>query len=40
MKNIEKLTAAVPNWKDLAKVLKLIGAETYSLMPEGEIVLQ
>ena len=40
MKNIEKLTAAIPNWKDLAKVLKLIGAETYSLTPEGEIVLQ
>lgn len=40
MKNIEKLTAAIPNWEDLAKVLKLIGAETYSLTPEGEIVLQ
>jgi hypothetical protein len=40
MKNIEKLTAAIPNWDDLAKVLKLIGAETYSFTPEGEIVLQ
>jgi hypothetical protein len=40
MKNIEKLTAAIPNWEDLANVLKLIGAETYSFTPEGEIVLQ
>lgn len=40
MKNIEKLTAAIPNWEDLAKVLELIGAETYSFTPEGEIVLQ
>jgi len=40
MKNIEKLTAAIPNWKDLAKVLELIGAETYSFTPEGEVVLQ
>ncbi|MEO6423037.1 MAG: hypothetical protein ABIR84_10260 [Candidatus Nitrotoga sp.] len=40
MKNIEKLTAAIPNWEDLAKVLKLIGAKTYSLTPEGEVVLQ
>jgi hypothetical protein len=40
MKNIEKLTAAIPNWKDLAKVLELIGAETYSFTPEGEIVFQ
>jgi len=37
MKNIEKLTAAIPNWKDLAKVLELIGAETYSFTPEGEV---
>ncbi|MBA3612714.1 MAG: hypothetical protein H0W49_07325 [Nitrospirales bacterium] len=40
MKNIEKLTAAIPNWEDLAKVLELIGAETYSFTPEGEVVLQ
>ena len=40
MKNIEKLTAAIPNWNDLAKVLELIGAETYSFTPEGEVVLQ
>ena len=40
MKNIEKLTAAIPNWEDLAKVLELIGAETYSFTPEGEIVFQ
>ena len=40
MKNIEKLTAAIPNWEDLAKVLKLIGAQSYSLTPEGEVVLQ
>ena len=40
MKNIEKLTAAIPNWEDLAKVLKLVGAETYSFTPEGEVVLQ
>jgi len=40
MKNIEKLTAAIPNWEDLAKVLDLIGAETYSFTPEGEVVFQ
>jgi hypothetical protein len=40
MKNIEKLTAAIPNWEDLAKVLELIGAETYSFTPEGEIVFE
>ncbi|MDH4361699.1 MAG: hypothetical protein OEW33_13310, partial [Nitrospirota bacterium] len=40
MKNIEKLTAAIPNWDDLAKLLDLIGAETYSFTPEGEVVLQ
>jgi len=38
MKNIEKLTAAIPNWNDLAKVLELIGAETYYFTPEGEVV--
>ncbi|CAH1388175.1 conserved hypothetical protein [Candidatus Nitrotoga sp. M5] len=40
IKNIEKLTAAIPNWNDLAKILKLIGAETYALTPEGEIILE
>jgi translocation and assembly module TamB len=40
MKNIEKLTAAIPNWEDLTKMLQLIGADTYSFTPEGEIVLQ
>jgi len=38
MKNIEKLTAAIPNWEDLAKVLDLIGAESYSFTPEGKVV--
>ena len=40
MKNIEKLTAAILNWEDLATVLELIGAETYSFTPEGEMVFQ
>jgi len=40
IKNIEKLTAAIPNWEDLTKILKLIGADTYALTPEGEIALQ
>jgi hypothetical protein len=40
MKSLEELTAAIPNWEDLSKVLKLVGAETYSFTPEGEIVLQ
>jgi hypothetical protein len=40
MKNIETLTAAIPNWEDLAKLLEVIGAETYSFTPEGEMVFQ
>ncbi|MCA9499598.1 MAG: hypothetical protein KC588_10430 [Nitrospira sp.] len=40
MKNFEKLTAAIPNWEDIAKILELIGAETYSFTPEGEMVFQ
>jgi carbon monoxide dehydrogenase subunit G len=40
MKNIEKLTAAIPNWENLAKILTLIGAKTYSFTPEGEMVFQ
>jgi hypothetical protein len=40
MKNIENLTAAIPNWEDLATVLELIGAETYSFTPEGGMVFQ
>ncbi|MCA9420541.1 MAG: hypothetical protein KC592_05975 [Nitrospira sp.] len=30
-----KLSAAIPNWEDIAKVLELIGAENYSFTPEG-----
>lgn len=40
MKNIERLTAAIPNWEALSKILTMIGAESYSLTPEGELVLQ
>jgi hypothetical protein len=40
MKNIEKLTAAIPNWENLAKILTVIGAKTYSFTPEGEMVFQ
>lgn len=40
MKNIEKLTAAIPNWEDLSRLLEVIGAETYSFTPEGEVVFQ
>jgi translocation and assembly module TamB len=40
MKNIETLTAAIPNWEDLVTVLELIGAETYSFTPEGEVEFQ
>ncbi|MGE3938487.1 MAG: hypothetical protein AB7F90_07440, partial [Nitrospirales bacterium] len=40
MKNIERLTAAIPNWEALSKVLTMVGAERYSLTPEGDLVLQ
>ncbi|MGD9850441.1 MAG: hypothetical protein AB7T38_04155 [Nitrospirales bacterium] len=40
MKNIERLTAAIPNWEALSKILTMVGAESYSLTPEGELVLQ
>ncbi len=40
MKDIETLTAAIPNWKTLVPLLNMIGAETYSFTPEGEVVLQ
>lgn len=40
MKNIERLTAAIPNWEALSKILTMIGAESYSLTPEGDFVLQ
>jgi hypothetical protein len=39
MKHIEKLTAAIPNWKTLAPILDMVGAETYRFSPEGELVL-
>lgn len=40
MKNIERLTAAIPNWDALSKILTMVGAESYSLTPEGDFVLQ
>jgi len=39
MKHIEKMTAAIPNWKTLVPLLDMIGAETYRFSPEGELVL-
>ena len=39
MKHIEKLTAAIPNWKTLVPILDMVGAETYRFSPEGELVL-
>ena len=40
MKHLEKLTAAIPNWKSLMPLLNMIGADTYSFSPEGELVLK
>jgi len=40
MKNIERLTAAIPNWEAVSKILTMIGAESYSFTPEGELVMQ
>jgi len=40
MKYIEKLTAAIPNWKTLIPLLDMIGAETYRFSPEGELIMQ
>ncbi|MDH5427796.1 MAG: hypothetical protein OEY57_06440 [Nitrospirota bacterium] len=40
MKHIETLTAAIPNWKDLVPLLDMIGAETYSFSPEGELIMR
>jgi hypothetical protein len=39
MKHIETLTAAIPNWKTLVPLLDMVGAETYSFTPEGEVTL-
>lgn len=40
MKHIEKLTAAIPNWENLVPLLDMIGADSYSFSPEGELVLK
>ena len=40
MKNIEKLTAAIPNWENLLPLLDMIGADNYSFTPEGKVVLR
>jgi hypothetical protein len=40
MKHIEKLTAAIPNWKTLVPLLDMVGAETYSFSPEGELIVR
>ncbi|MEX2492200.1 MAG: AsmA family protein [Nitrospirales bacterium] len=40
MKNIETLTAAIPNWKTLIPLLDMLGADTYSFSPEGELIMR
>ena len=40
MRNIEKLTAAIPNWSTLSQILETIAAESYSFSPEGGLVLK
>ena len=40
MKHIEKLTAAIPNWEDLMPLVNMIGAVTYGLGPDGELILR
>ena len=40
MKNIERFTAAIPNWEALSKILTMVGAESYSFTSEGELVMQ
>jgi len=40
MKHIEKLTAAIPDWKTLVPLLDMIRADAYTFTPEGEVVLQ
>ena len=40
MKHLEKLTAAIPNWESLIPLLDMIGADTYSFSPEGELALK
>ena len=40
MKHLEKLTAAIPDWESLVPVLDMIGADTYSFSPAGELVLK
>ncbi len=40
MKNLEKLTSAIPNWEQLAGALKLVRAEHYHFSPEGTLQYQ
>ena len=40
MKNLERLTAAIPDWDALSKIVNLVGAEGYSFTPEGQFVMQ
>ena len=40
MQQIEKLTAAIPNWESLIPLLDMIAAGTYRFSPEGELVLK
>ena len=40
MKNMERLTAAIPNWEALSKILNMVGAESYAFTAEGELALQ
>lgn len=37
MTNVERMTAAIPNWEDVAGLLHMLGAEAYAISPEGEV---
>jgi len=40
IKNVERLTAAIPNWETLSQLLDMVGAESYALTPEGTLIMR
>ena len=40
IKNLQMVTQGIPNWDTITQVLALVGAETYGIDPEGNILIQ
>ena len=40
IKNLQMVTQGIPNWETITQVLALVGAETYGIDPDGNVLFQ